>query len=177
MGTPLSSSRSAEGLNGPPAGDTGMLEALVCKLIQCLHQLEQFPVRVTDLQSIAGPDMYYPMESMSLSHSLTHPSSSSSSSWASAGGSGGGGGGCAGAIKFFNTHQLKCVLERHPCCKNGAKQWKGGPVRIDPLAQIHSVEKFLLAKGIYTIQNTADKPKCTPYKSNVFKLHSGSFQT
>ncbi|MGH0119846.1 UNVERIFIED_CONTAM: hypothetical protein FKN15_043279 [Acipenser sinensis] len=37
------------------------------------------------------------------------------------------------ALKFFNTHQLKCQLQRHPDCTT-VKQWKGGPVKIDPLA-------------------------------------------
>ena len=39
------------------------------------------------------------------------------------------------AMRFFNTHQIKCVLERHPSAVGGG-QWKGGPLRIDPLATI-----------------------------------------
>uniref|UniRef100_A0A672HAL1 E3 ubiquitin-protein ligase n=1 Tax=Salarias fasciatus TaxID=181472 RepID=A0A672HAL1_SALFA len=43
------------------------------------------------------------------------------------------------ALKFFNTHQLKCQLQRHPDCTN-VKQWKGGPVKIDPLALVQAIE-------------------------------------
>ncbi len=39
------------------------------------------------------------------------------------------------AIHFFNTHQIKCQLERHASAVGGG-QWKRGPLRIDPLATI-----------------------------------------
>ena len=41
------------------------------------------------------------------------------------------------ALRFFNTHQLKCNLQRHPSVTN-VKQWKGGPVKIDPLALVQA---------------------------------------
>lgn len=52
------------------------------------------------------------------------------------------------ALKFFNTHQLKCQLQRHPDCAN-VKQWKGGPVKIDPLALVQAIERYLVVRGIY----------------------------
>ena len=109
---------------------TCALKALVAKLILCLHQLEQFSVRITDLESITGGSGAAAAALAALGSSVS-PSSRSGSA----------------AIKFFNTHQLKCQLQRHPNCK-GARQWKGGPVKIDPLAQMHAVEKFLVAKGL-----------------------------
>lgn len=46
--------------------------------------------------------------------------------------SAGGEGGSKNAIKFFNTHQLKCLLRRHPSCATSGgtsstvlSQWKG----------------------------------------------------
>lgn len=39
------------------------------------------------------------------------------------------------ALKFFNSHQIKCTLERHPSAVD-TNQWKGGVLRIDPLATI-----------------------------------------
>lgn len=51
------------------------------------------------------------------------------------------------ALKFFNTHQLKCQLQRHPDCAN-VKQWKGGPVKIDPLALVQAIERYLVVRGI-----------------------------
>ncbi|CAH0722778.1 unnamed protein product, partial [Brenthis ino] len=50
------------------------------------------------------------------------------------------------ALKFFNTHQLMCDLKRHPTCTN-LKQWKGGVVRIDPLALVQAIERYLATRG------------------------------
>ncbi|XP_050295827.1 E3 ubiquitin-protein ligase TRIP12 isoform X2 [Anthonomus grandis grandis] len=60
--------------------------------------------------------------------------------------SSGAGRGDTSALKFFNTHQLKCLLQRHPSCHN-LKQWKGGTVKIDPLALVHAIEKYLIVRG------------------------------
>lgn len=55
------------------------------------------------------------------------------------------------AIKFFSTHQLKCMLVRHPSVASGGelRQWKGGHVKVDPLALVSTIEKYLLMRGIY----------------------------
>ena len=50
------------------------------------------------------------------------------------------------ALKFFNTHQLKVNLQRHPYCTN-LKQWRGGPVKIDPLALVQAIERYLVLRG------------------------------
>ncbi|XP_013148407.1 PREDICTED: E3 ubiquitin-protein ligase TRIP12 [Papilio polytes] len=50
------------------------------------------------------------------------------------------------ALRFFNTHQLMCDLKRHPNCTN-LKQWKGGVVRIDPLALVQAIERYLAQRG------------------------------
>lgn len=55
-------------------------------------------------------------------------------------------GGGTSALKFFNTHQLKCNLQRHPDCTN-LKQWKGGTVKIDPLALVQAIERYLVVRG------------------------------
>lgn len=85
--------------------------SLVAKLIGCLHQLEQFQVKVHDL-----------------------PGGSTSSGRGS------------NALRFFNTHQLKCNLQRHPECTT-LRQWKGGPVKIDPLALVQAIERYLVVRG------------------------------
>ncbi|KAH3807898.1 hypothetical protein DPMN_136246 [Dreissena polymorpha] len=61
------------------------------------------------------------------------------------GGSGSTGRG-SNALKFFNTHQLKCLLQKHPSCTT-LKQWKGGPVKIDPLALVQAIERYLIMRG------------------------------
>ncbi|KAG5888420.1 hypothetical protein JTB14_016323 [Gonioctena quinquepunctata] len=60
--------------------------------------------------------------------------------------SSGAGRGGTSALKFFNTHQLKCNLQRHPECSN-LKQWKGGTVKIDPLALVQAIERYLVVRG------------------------------
>ncbi|KAJ6635983.1 E3 ubiquitin-protein ligase TRIP12 [Pseudolycoriella hygida] len=50
------------------------------------------------------------------------------------------------ALRFFNTHQLKCNLQRHPDCTN-LRQWRGGTVKIDPLAMVQAIERYLVARG------------------------------
>ncbi|XP_066594446.1 E3 ubiquitin-protein ligase TRIP12 isoform X2 [Prorops nasuta] len=66
-------------------------------------------------------------------------------------GSGAGRGGTS-ALKFFNTHQLKCNLQRHPECNN-LKQWKGGTVKIDPLALVQAIERYLMVRGYGRIRD------------------------
>lgn len=70
-------------------------------------------------------------------------------------GLGSGGARGASALKFFNTHQLKCNLQRHPNCNN-LRQWKGGAVKIDPLAIIQAIEKYLTVRGYAKIRDSAD---------------------
>ncbi|XP_060862971.1 E3 ubiquitin-protein ligase TRIP12 isoform X1 [Metopolophium dirhodum] len=55
------------------------------------------------------------------------------------------------ALKFFNTHQLKCLLQRHPDCNN-LKQWKSGTVKIDPLALVQAIERYLVVRGFSHIR-------------------------
>ena len=50
------------------------------------------------------------------------------------------------ALKFFNTHQLKVNLQRHPSCTN-LRQWRGGSVKIDPLALVQAIERYLVLRG------------------------------
>ena len=43
-------------------------------------------------------------------------------------------------LRFFKTHHLKCSLQRHPDCSS-LKSWKGGLVKIDPLALVQAIER------------------------------------
>ena len=106
---------------------------LVSKLHNCVNQLEQYAVRVHDVPNSIG-------------YGKT-------------------------AIKFFNTHQIKCLLQRHPSAdtlssatskpstgatslpnsnsSSALRQWKGGNVKVDPLAVVGTIEKYLLMRGIH----------------------------
>ncbi len=44
-------------------------------------------------------------------------------------------------LRFFKTHHLKCSLQRHPDCTS-LKSWKGGLVKIDPLALVQAIERY-----------------------------------
>lgn len=37
-------------------------------------------------------------------------------------------------------------MQRHPDCTN-LKQWKGGSVKIDPLALVQAIERYLVVRG------------------------------
>lgn len=60
------------------------------------------------------------------------------------------------ALRLFTTHQLKCHLIRHPQCKT-LKQWNSGPVKIDPLALVSAIEKYLLLRGIASNAMVSDE--------------------
>ncbi|XP_040569275.1 E3 ubiquitin-protein ligase TRIP12 [Lepeophtheirus salmonis] len=49
-------------------------------------------------------------------------------------------------LRFFKTHHLKCNLQRHPDCTT-LKSWKGGLVKIDPLALVQAIERYLISRG------------------------------
>uniref|UniRef100_H2YD20 E3 ubiquitin-protein ligase n=1 Tax=Ciona savignyi TaxID=51511 RepID=H2YD20_CIOSA len=63
------------------------------------------------------------------------------------------------ALNFFARHQLKCQLQRHPDCST-AKQWHGGPVRVDPLALVQAIERYLIARG-YAASSSSDQSEQT----------------
>ena len=46
---------------------------------------------------------------------------------------------------FFYFY-LQCQLQKHPSCTT-LKQWKGGPVKIDPLALVQAIERYLIMRG------------------------------
>ncbi|XP_065888621.1 E3 ubiquitin-protein ligase TRIP12-like isoform X2 [Dysidea avara] len=50
------------------------------------------------------------------------------------------------SLKFFNTHQIKCQLERH-VSDTVSQSWRGGPVKVDPLATIQTIERYMLIRG------------------------------
>ncbi|CAI7994466.1 E3 ubiquitin-protein ligase TRIP12 [Geodia barretti] len=52
------------------------------------------------------------------------------------------------ALKFFNSHQIKCSLEKHSTAPSSVSNWKGGPLRIDPLATLQTLERYLVVRGI-----------------------------
>lgn len=47
---------------------------------------------------------------------------------------------------FLYSVFLQCNLQRHPECSN-LKQWKGGTVKIDPLALVQAIERYLVVRG------------------------------
>ena len=51
--------------------------------------------------------------------------------------------------KMLSTHQIKCMLRRHPDNAN-IRQWGGGPVKVDPLAyvQVNANTHFFLLQTL-----------------------------
>ncbi|KAF0309964.1 E3 ubiquitin-protein ligase TRIP12 [Amphibalanus amphitrite] len=51
-----------------------------------------------------------------------------------------------GALRYFTEHQLKVELRRAP--DGGAlRQWRHGPVKVDPLAPLQAIERYLVIRG------------------------------
>lgn len=46
----------------------------------------------------------------------------------------------------MSKSHFQCNLQRHPECSN-LKQWKGGTVKIDPLALVQAIERYLVVRG------------------------------
>jgi len=46
-------------------------------------------------------------------------------------------------------------LQRHASCTN-LKQWHGGPVKIDPLALVQAIERYLVMRGYGRIRQVFD---------------------
>ena len=55
-------------------------------------------------------------------------------------------------LRFFKTHHLKCSLQRHPDCTS-LKSWKGGLVKIDPLALVQAIgeNNFLTSQKLCVV--------------------------
>ncbi|OZC06632.1 hypothetical protein X798_06384 [Onchocerca flexuosa] len=53
------------------------------------------------------------------------------------------------ALRFFQTHQIRCNLKRHPTCKD-LKEWRHGhgSIKVDPFTSIAAIERYLLDHGI-----------------------------
>jgi len=47
---------------------------------------------------------------------------------------------------------FQCNLQRHPDCTS-LKQWKGGTVKIDPLALVQAIERYLVVRGYSRIRD------------------------
>lgn len=50
---------------------------------------------------------------------------------------------------------LQCNLQRHPSSTT-LRQWKGGPVKIDSLALVQTIERYLIAKGFGRLRESHD---------------------
>lgn len=48
---------------------------------------------------------------------------------------------------------MQCLLQRHPECTN-LKQWKSGTVKIDPLALVQAIERYLVVRGFAHVRES-----------------------
>ena len=106
-------SKSADSDELPDADAVSNLTMLVSKLNACVNHLEQFPIKMhADMTGGSSGGPY----------------------------SGGPARSAGSTLRFFKTHHLKCSLQRHPECAS-LKEWKGGLVKIDPLALVQAIER------------------------------------
>ncbi|TKR81109.1 hypothetical protein L596_015044 [Steinernema carpocapsae] len=97
------------------------LSCFVAKLIQTTAHLEQFQVKVTDLSGMI----------------------SSAATISSLRG--------AQALRFFQTHQIRCNLRKHPSDRQ-LKEWRNGQgsIKVDPFTSISAIERYLVDRGIFS---------------------------
>ncbi|CAD5228981.1 unnamed protein product [Bursaphelenchus okinawaensis] len=124
-----------------PVGNDEHFQAfskLVSKLILAIERLEQFNVRVTNLSG-----------NLSNLSSSSYSSSSTSSSFSGIGSNSYLRG--AQALRFFQSHQIRCNLKRHPSCKQ-LREWRRGrgSIKVDPFTSISAIERYLVDRGIGT---------------------------
>jgi E3 ubiquitin-protein ligase TRIP12 len=150
LNLPLMNYESEQKKTDSTPTSTTHFSLLLSKLHNCINQQEQYAVRVHDVPSSIG-------------YGKT-------------------------AIKFFNTHQLKCLLQRHPSLdspktvtsatsSSNLRQWKGGNVKVDPLAVVGTIEKYLIMRGIHkppTLALPANK-SINLTSSKPFSLPSSSY--
>lgn len=53
------------------------------------------------------------------------------------------------------TSLWQCNLQRHPDCTR-LKQWRGGPVKVDPLALVQAIERYLVIRGYGRLRDEDD---------------------
>lgn len=88
-------------------------EKLINKVILAIGQLEQFQVKITNLSGIIQANSSgTPTVS---SGALLNSSALMSTTYLRG----------AQALRFFQTHQIRCNLKRHPSCKQ-LKDWRHG---------------------------------------------------
>lgn len=61
---------------------------------------------------------------------------------------------------------FQCNLQRHPDCNN-LRQWKGGTVKIDPLAMVQAIERYLVVRGYGGIRGDSDDDSEEDMDDNV----------
>lgn len=59
-------------------------------------------------------------------------------------------------IIFISSFITQCNLQRHPDCTN-LRQWKGGAVKIDPLALVQAIERYLVVRGYGGIRTDSEE--------------------
>ncbi len=59
-------------------------------------------------------------------------------------------------LRIPNVFFFQCHLQRHPDCKT-LRQWKGGPVKIDPLALVQAIERYLVMRGYGRVRPTSGR--------------------
>uniref|UniRef100_A0A1I7SMU8 E3 ubiquitin-protein ligase n=1 Tax=Bursaphelenchus xylophilus TaxID=6326 RepID=A0A1I7SMU8_BURXY len=124
-----------------PVGDDDHFPAfnrLVSKVVLAIERVEQFNVRVTNL---SGNVSHLSNSSYTSSNSSNVLSGIGSSAYLRG----------AQALRFFQSHQIRCNLRRHPSCKH-LREWRRGrgSIKVDPFTSISAIERYLVDRGIGT---------------------------
>ncbi|KAL3109775.1 hypothetical protein niasHT_012992 [Heterodera trifolii] len=128
--------------NSVDAADRSLaFHLLVSKVLSTIATIEQFQVRITNLSGV-----------------ITNGGSSSTALPTYQSALLGAGGPAtlisttlrgAQALRFFQTHQIRCNLRRHPSCKI-SREWRHGrgSIKIDPFTSVSAIERYLIERGV-----------------------------
>ncbi len=50
---------------------------------------------------------------------------------------------------------FQCTLRRHASCKE-LRDWRRGPIKVDPLAQISAIERYMILKGYGRLKQSGE---------------------
>ena len=143
--------RSLDSEELPDAEAVAKFQMFVQKMNACVTHLEQFPIKVCLFEfSRLNEYEWFTMFFYQMHADMT--------GGASGGGpySGGPARSAGSTLRFFKTHHLKCSLQRHPECAS-LKEWKGGLVKIDPLALVQAIERQVRSVGFTINQQLLGK--------------------
>uniref|UniRef100_A0A183BSI5 E3 ubiquitin-protein ligase n=1 Tax=Globodera pallida TaxID=36090 RepID=A0A183BSI5_GLOPA len=120
---------------------------LVAKVLSTIATIEQFQVRITNLSGIITSGGAAATALPTYQSALLGAGGPATLISTTLRG--------AQALRFFQTHQIRCNLRRHPSCKT-SREWRHGrgSIKIDPFTSVSAIERYLIERGVGIASNS-----------------------